>query len=88
MEPMPPLDRQAFLEALRQHTEESLGQAAEAVHDASDGHIINASGEKIRDLFTDLRLRAFQTALQRRIGVAQAAFSHSKRYPDRKVLAQ
>ena len=44
---------------------------------APAGQVINASEEKVRDLFADFRQTTFQTAVQLRLDAAQAAFSPS-----------
>jgi hypothetical protein len=77
MEPMPKLDRDAFVTAMRQKMEAMLGQVADAINQAPDGHIISGSEEKVRDLFAELRQQAFELGLQKRIDAAQAAFSPS-----------
>ena len=78
MEPMPKMDREAFVTAMRQQMESMLGQVADAINNAPDGHIISGSEEKVRDLFAELRQQAFEMGLQKRIDAAQAAFSPSE----------
>lgn len=78
MEPMPKLNRDEFVTAMRQKVESMLGQVADAINDAADGHIISGSEEKVRDLFAELRQQAFEMGLQKRIDAAQAAFSPSE----------
>ena len=77
MEAMPKLDRDEFVTAMRQKMEAMLGQVADAINNAPDGHIISGSEEKVRDLFAELRQQAFEIGLQKRIDAAQAAFSPS-----------
>ncbi|HEV3118261.1 MAG TPA: hypothetical protein VGY58_14520 [Gemmataceae bacterium] len=78
MEPTPKLSREAFIAQMRKQVEEALGQVADAINDAVPGHIISGSEEKVRDVFADLRQRAFQTGLQMRLDAAEAAFSPSE----------
>jgi methylmalonyl-CoA mutase cobalamin-binding subunit len=78
MEPMPKIDRDAFVTAMRQQMEAMLGQVADAINNAPDGAVISGSEEKVRDLFAELRQRAFERGLQKRIDAAQAAFSPSE----------
>jgi hypothetical protein len=52
------------------------------VNQAPVGQVINASEEKVRDLFARFRHSAYQTALQLKIDAAEAAFSPSAP-PDR-----
>lgn len=83
MEPMPKLSREQFLAVLRQKAEAILGQVADAINNASEGYLIAASEEKVRDLFAELRQQAFETGLQMRIDAAEAAFSPSEAPADR-----
>jgi hypothetical protein len=78
MDGVPKLSREQYIESMRSKFEEILGGVADAVNNAPDGRIINASEEKVRDLFADFRRVAFETALQARIDAAEAAFSPSE----------
>jgi hypothetical protein len=78
MDPLPPLSADALLASLRSRFEELCRNVADAVNQAPTGHIINASEEKVRDLFADFRRQAYQTALQLKIDAAEAAFSPSE----------
>ena len=77
MEPMPKLDRDAYVAQLRQQMEAMLGQVADAINDAPDGQIIAGSECQVRDLFGTLRQQAFEVGLQMRTNAAEAAFSPS-----------
>ena len=77
MEPMPKLDREAYLATMRQQMEAMLGQVADAINNAPDGHIIAGSEGHVRDLFATLRQQAFEVGLQMRVDAAEAAFSPS-----------
>lgn len=79
MDSAPKLLREQYIEAMRSKFEEILGGVADAVNNAPVGQIINASEEKVRDLFADFRRVAFEAALQARIDAAEAAFPPSKR---------
>ena len=78
MDNIPKLSRQQYIEAMRGKFEEILGGVADAVNEAPEGQIINASEEKVRDLFADFRRVAFEAALQARIDAAEAAFPPSE----------
>ncbi len=78
MKPMPQLDRVAYVAAMREHVEAMLGRVADAINRAPDGHIIGGSEEAVRDLFGDLRRRAFELGLQMRVEAAEAAFPPSE----------
>lgn len=77
MAPMPKLDREAFVTAMRQKLDAVMGQVADAINNARDGYIIAESECKVRDLFAELRQEAYQLGLQGRIDAAQAAFPPS-----------
>ncbi|HWD40154.1 MAG TPA: hypothetical protein VG944_14990 [Fimbriimonas sp.] len=74
----PKLSRDAFINQMRAKMEAMLGQVADAINDASPGHIISGSEEKVRDLFADLRKQAFEKGLQMRVDAAEAAFPPSE----------
>jgi hypothetical protein len=77
MEPTPKMIRDEFISQLRETVEEVLARVADAINEAPPGQIISGSEEKVRDLFADLRQRAFEKGLQMRINAAEAAFPPS-----------
>jgi hypothetical protein len=66
---------EAYLQRMQANTEALLRGVAAAVNAAPDGAWINGSEMEVRDLFADLRRDAYETALQMRLEVKQAAFS-------------
>ena len=72
MDPMPKLDRAAYIARMRQQMEAMLGQVAEAINTAPDGEIIAGSECQVRDLFGTLRQKAFEVGLQMRTHAAVA----------------
>jgi len=78
MDPLPAVSADTLLESLRSRFEELCRGVADAINQAPTGHVINASEEKVRDLFADFRRDAYQTALQLKIDAAEAAFSPSE----------
>lgn len=84
----PKVSRDAFVESMRQRVEETLGQIADAVNDATPGKIITESEEKVRDLFAKLRRDAFEQAVQMRVDAAEAAFSPSEGSGDAQAQTQ
>ena len=88
MEPMPQLDREAYLAQMRQQLEVVLGQVADAINAAPDGHIIAGSECQVRDLFAHFRQRAYEAGLQMRIDAAEAAFSPSAQRRDPEAPAE
>jgi len=88
MEPMPKLQRETYVAALREKMEAMLGQVADAINDAPEGYLIAGSEEQVRDLFAALRQQAFEMGLQMRVNAAEAAFPPSKAPRDRKEPPQ
>lgn len=78
MDALPKLSREQYIEAMKSKAEKLLGDVADAVNAAPNGQIINASEEKVRDLFADFRKAAYEAAIQARIDAAEAAFSPSE----------
>jgi len=78
MNPQPQLSPEALLESLRGRFEELCKGVAEAVNQAPAGQVINASEEKVRDLFAEFRREAYQAAVQLRVDAAEAAFPPSE----------
>ena len=85
MSPEPALSSDALLEQLRGRFEQLCQDVTAAVNAAPAGQVINASEEKVRDLFADLRQATYQAAVQLRLDAAQAAFSPSAASPDGKA---
>jgi hypothetical protein len=77
MDVLPKISRDQFIASMRGQVEELLGGVADAVNAAPDGQIINASEEKVRDLFARSRQAAYEAALEARIDAAEAAFPPS-----------
>jgi hypothetical protein len=50
-------------------------QVADAVNDAPDGNVINASEMRVRDLMAELRRKTFEAAVQMRIDSTESSFS-------------
>lgn len=78
MDSLPPVSPEAFVEAMRAQFETLCRGVIDAVNQAPTGQVINASEEKVRDLFADFRQSAYQHALQMKLDAAEAAFSPSR----------
>ena len=83
--PEPVISADALLEQLRGRFERLCQGVTAAVNSAPAGQVINASEEKVRDLFADLRQATYQAAVQLRLDAAQAAFPPSPSPPDGKA---
>jgi hypothetical protein len=80
MDRLAKLDQEELVRRMREDFERTMRQVADAVNAAPDGHLIDGSEERVRDLLGDFRQRAFQTAAQMRVEAteASAAFSPGK----------
>lgn len=67
------LDPSELIRRMREDFEKTMLQVADAVNDAPDGHLIDGSEERVRDLLGDFRRRAFQTAAQMRVEATEAS---------------
>ena len=88
MESIPKMSRDEYILQMRQEMEELLGQVADAINEAPAGHVISDSEEKVRDLFAELRQRAYEKGLQMRVNAAEAAFPPSEGPTDRQSQTQ
>jgi hypothetical protein len=88
MESAPKMSRDEYIVQMRQEMEELLGKVADAINEAPAGHVISGSEEKVRDLFVELRQRAYEKGLQMRVNAAEAAFPPSGGPTDRPGQAQ
>jgi hypothetical protein len=82
------MSRDEYIQLMRQEIDEVLGKVADAINEAPAGHVISGSEEKVRDLFAELRRRAYETGLQMRVNAAEAAFPPSQGPTDRQDQAQ
>jgi len=78
MERLLQMDKERYVAQMRPEMERILGQVADAVNQASDGHVINGSEMQVRDLMAELRKTAFEKAVQMRIDSTESSFSPSE----------
>ena len=83
MDPQPQLSAEDLLGQLRGRFEKLCQDVADAVNQAPAGQVLNASDDKVRDLFADFRQATYQAAVQLRLDAAEAAFPPSAASPDR-----
>ena len=88
MTPEPTIPSDALLQQLREDFEQLCQEVTAAVNAAPAGQVINASEEKVRDLFADFRQLTYQTAVQLRLEAAEAAFSPSAPPRDRQAASE
>jgi hypothetical protein len=75
-EPLPPLDREAFVQGMRGRFEEALADVALVLEEAPTGKAIADSEERIGNLLADLVWDAVATGLQMRSDAAAAERLH------------
>ncbi len=73
MDRLAKLDRDELIARMRADFEATMHQVAQAVNDAPDGHLIDGSEERVRDLLGDFRRRSFQAAAQMRVEATEAS---------------
>ncbi len=84
------LDCDELVRRMREDFERTMREVADAVNDAPDGHLIDGSEERVRDLLGEFRRRSFEAAAQMRVEAteASAAFSPVKQGLARHGLAR
>ena len=69
------VDVEAYLREMHEEMERTLRRVVRAVNAAADGAWVNGSEMEVRDVMGDLRLVAYQMAVQLRMQAAEGAFS-------------
>lgn len=77
MDGLAKLEREDLVRRMRQDFEDTMRQVADAVNDAPDGHLIDGSEERVRDLLGEFRRRAFEAAAQMRVEATEASAAFS-----------
>lgn len=75
MERLRTMDKAEFVARMQADCRRIMEQVADAVNDAPTGNVISGSEMPVRDLFADLRQKAFETAVQMRTDAQESAFS-------------
>ena len=84
---LPKLDRERYLREMREELERTLREVAEAVDNAWAGRVIRDSEHRARDALERFREKAYQKAIQMKIGAAEAAFPPSGQRGDGQAKA-
>ena len=71
------MDRDELVRRMREDFERTMLEVADAVNEAPDGHLIDGSEERVRDLLGDFRKRVFQTAAQMRVEATEGSADFS-----------
>src|SRR5947199_7763747 len=77
MDGLTKIDRDELVRRMREDFEKTMREVADAVNDAPDGHLIDGSEERVRDVLGDFRRRSFQTAAQMRVEATEASADFS-----------
>ena len=77
MDGLAKIDRDELVRRMRQDFERTMREVADAVNDAPDGHLIDGSEERVRDLLGEFRTRSFQAAAQMRVEATEASAAFS-----------
>ena len=77
MDGLAKIDRDELVRRMRADFEQTMREVADAVNDAPDGHLIDGSEERVRDVLTAFRARSFQTAAQMRVEATEASADFS-----------
>ena len=74
---MAKLDREELVRRMREDFERTMREVADAVNDAPDGHLIDGSEERVRDVLAEFRRRSYEMAAQMRVEATEASASFS-----------
>jgi hypothetical protein len=88
MDNQPQVSAETLVEQLREEFEQLCRGVADAVNQAPPGQAINASEEKVRDLLAAFRQTTYQTAVQLRLPVQEAASPPSDAPRGRQTAAE
>lgn len=77
MDRLSKMDGDELVRRMRADFERTMLEVADAVNEAPDGHLIDGSEERVRDLLGDFRRRAFETAAQMRVEATEASAAFS-----------
>jgi len=77
MERLLTMDKQEYVSRMLAECRQTLERAADAVNAARTGNLISGSEMQVRDLFKELRQKAFEVAAQMRIDSTESSFSPS-----------
>jgi hypothetical protein len=73
MERLARIEKGELIRRMRAKFEESMAQISQAVNDAPDGHLIDGSEERCRDVLGEFRRLAYETAVQMRVEATEAS---------------
>jgi hypothetical protein len=81
MDRLAKIDRDELIRRMRAKFEAVMTEVTQAVNDAPDGRLIDASEERCRDVLGEFRRQAYETAVQMRVEATEADPSFSPSEP-------
>jgi hypothetical protein len=79
IEPLPPMPRERFIEAMRPAVEATLRRAADVINRAPTGRIVAASEERVGEGFAALWREALEVGVRLRLEAAEAQLPPGER---------
>ena len=86
MDRLSKINADELIRRMRAEFERTMAEVTQAVNDAPDGHLIDGSEERCRDVLGEFRRAAYEAALQMRVEATEAdpSFSPSGSCPSRR----
>ena len=82
------IDKEEFIKQMQAEFTATMRAVAEAVNAAPDGHLINGSEEACREALGEFRRKAYEKAVQMRIGATEKSVAFSPCRPGTTGLHQ
>jgi hypothetical protein len=73
MDGLSKIDRDELVRRMREDFEKTMREVADAVNAAPDGHLIDGSEERCRDVLVEFQRRSFEAAAQMRVEATEAS---------------
>jgi hypothetical protein len=73
MDGLAKIDRDELIRRMREDFEKTMREVADAVNAAPDGHLIEGSEERCRDVLVEFQRRSFEAAAQMRVEATEAS---------------
>ena len=77
MDRLAKIEKDELIRRMRTEFEKTMAEVTAAVNDAPDGHLIDGSDERCRDVLGEFRRIVYQTAVQMRVEATEADPSFS-----------
>lgn len=77
MDRLSKIDKEQLIQRMRAEFEKTMREVAEAVNSAADGHLIDGSEERCRDVLGEFRRLSYETAVQMRVEATESDPSFS-----------